>query len=242
MGSEMVSVDGVLHVKCPKCGFLNLTGVCACSYKPTPPAPAMPEGLCSFCGPENKGWGTKAVAEATRLDLKRWSARLQGKDESEIHDTHGLDYLTVISHLIGKELTTLRQRLAEAEKSRDTARGVADAFRDTISRATRNPDAVHGLMMLCESHEKHAKCEAEKARLVSAMTKENERVAADAARWEGAARKIAEMYKAFRLCSMYTRTMDEHDADLTRAIAAEKAVDLDPTASALVREGGGAQS
>ena len=136
-------------------------------------------------------------------------------------------------------LTTLRQRLAEAEKSRDTARGVADAFRDTISRATRNPDAVHGLMMLCESHEKHAKCEAEKARLVSAMTKENERVAADAARWEGAARKIAEMYKAFRLCSMYTRTMDEHDADLTRAIAAEKAVDLDPTASALVREGGG---
>lgn len=141
-----------------------------------------------------------------------------------------------------EELTTLRQRLAEAEKSRDTARGVADAFRDTISRATRNPDAVHGLMMLCESHEKHAKCEAEKARLVSAMTKENERVAADAARWEVAARKIAEMYKAFRLCSMYTRTMDEHDADLTRAIAAEKAVDLDPTASALVREGGGAQS
>ena len=54
-----------------------------------------------------------------------------------------------------------------------------------------------------------------------------------------AARKVAEMYKAFRLCSMYTRTMDEHDADLTRAIAAEKAVELDPTASAIVREGGG---
>jgi hypothetical protein len=154
------------------------------------------------------------------------------------------------------ECATLRQRLAEAEASRDTARGVADAFRDTISRATGNPDAVHGLMMLCESHEKLAEAEAraEDFKRIGqgferdmrkhfqqscANLQRAEKAQADAARWEGAARKIAEMYKAFRLCSMYTRTMDEHDADLTRAIAAEKAVDLDPTASALVREGGG---
>jgi len=52
------------------------------------------------------------------------------------------------------ELTTLRQRAEAAEASRDTARGVANAFRDTIERATGNHDAVHGLMILCESHEK----------------------------------------------------------------------------------------
>lgn len=58
------------------------------------------------------------------------------------------------------ELASLRAKLAEAENSRDTARGVANAFRDTISRATGNPDAVHGLMILCQSHEKLAEWEA----------------------------------------------------------------------------------
>ncbi len=123
----------------------------------TPPAPAMPDGA----RPVRREVLAGEAAELLIL-------RIRDAD----HDT---------------ELTTLRQRLAEAE--------------------------------------------AEKARLVSAMTKENERVAADAARWEGAARIMAKEIKVHRW------SVDPgHHEETDEAI---RITDQNPTASALVREGGG---
>lgn len=106
------------------------------------------------------------------------------------------------------ELTTLRQRLAEAEADLKQMSQHADAWKEAFDREWNRAE----------------KAEAEKSRLVSAMTKENERVAADAARWEGAAREIASM------------PMPDH---LSETMARELLREAITTASALVREGGG---
>jgi hypothetical protein len=180
---------------------------------------------------------------------------------------------------VDAELTTLRQRLAEAEAEIAKEQGRwQDATLTTIVGCLDADDALVGehrrtidgagcdsgdpldvsiaeirLGMasysdaLSETRAKLVEAEAEKSRLVSAMTAENLRVAADAARWEGAARVLGELCVATNLnkkCEEMGETdnpevVESQMSAMGRLGSAYLAALSNPTASALVREGGG---
>ena len=171
MGSEMVNVNGVLHVKCSRCGVLNLTGLCECSAHPVPGV------TVTLAGNTSPGQGDTA------------------------------------------ELTTLRQRLAEAEARAEDFKRIGQGF---------ERDMRKHFQQSCDNLQRAEKAEA------------------DAARWEEAARVLGKAVAMFS-DNMYCHSGCE--ARLTGGActcgeetlhnAVMKPVDANPTASALVREGGG---
>lgn len=136
------------------------------------------------------------------------------------------------------ELTTLRQRLAEAEAEKagvSALREASLAFGGDCAGCTAKDEALarfadERLGLEADLATMTITADAAK-RFASDKVEELEAAQADAARWEGAARIMAKEIKVHRW------SVDPgHHEETDEAI---RITDQNPTASALVREGGG---
>lgn len=168
----------------------------------TPPAPATPEVMTTPC----PGCGRIGTVHTGTCPTRF-------TDQPKTPEAHENQYLHA-------ELTTLRQRLAEAEADIKQMSQHADAWKEAFDREWKRAE----------------KAEAATIGLRNAMTAENLRVAADAARWEGAARVLAAECQAAR-DGVSNYEGDEWAygiKELERMEAARDAVNANPEAAAVI--------
>lgn len=240
MKHELVEIDGVKYARCPKCRFLNSTGVCP-SCLPTPPAtPACEHGQIAC----PHAYENKVLREQVE--------RLYAAYEDQVKNG---TRITLERPPESAELASLRAQLRSVAEEVGEDPGSPAVMRDlpSIVRGTR--DACEQLraerdvlaVKLAEA-EKAVETSQRRFRTAAKVAEELGQRAKDAkaklAEWEAAGRVLAKAGVQLRgalLCDHMVQVDGAQYGTTTVALSEWEAAMSNPLASRLVAEAGGTQ-